>query len=77
MPRITKRVFQNRPRDRGASMRPGRNAPDNVDASIAAPAGTPSASMRPGRNAPDNPIVEDDGETDEERFNEAGAKCPG
>ena len=59
-----------------ASMRPGRNAPDNET-----PKGIPgfddAASMRPGRNAPDNQRKPERMRGDMAGFNEAGAKCPG
>ena len=56
MPRITRAGDQGGFRYDLASMRPGRNAPDNaeVDASVIVEI---FASMRPGRNAPDNGIV--------------------
>ena len=40
-----------------ASMRPGRNAPDNVQEECEGE-GEVGASMRPGRNAPDNFLKE-------------------
>ena len=53
MPRITADLRGHRLQPPVASMRPGRNAPDNVDLvrGLMRPA---LASMRPGRNAPDN-----------------------
>ena len=54
MPRITRRFPCGRRAGGGpASMRPGRNAPDN-DGAASAVVVVRVASMRPGRNAPDN-----------------------
>ena len=60
-----------------ASMRPGRNAPENprrVGVSVQAAI---RASMRPGRNAPENRGRRPATGTAGSCFNEAGAKCPG
>ena len=59
-----------------ASMRPGRNAPDNAadDRVVESPL---DASMRPGRNAPDNAAAGVRHAAVRTGFNEAGAKCPG
>ena len=56
-------------------MRPGRNAPDNFAYYMIRNAMV-VASMRPGRNAPDNASVRA-AAIAAQRFNEAGAKCPG
>ena len=53
MPRITGVRDAQRAAARQASMRPGRNAPDNVLRGGEVRPDAP-ASMRPGRNAPDN-----------------------
>ena len=54
MPRITF-AAELRLQDLGrASMRPGRNAPDNVPIFRIPTEEMNDASMRPGRNAPDN-----------------------
>ena len=53
MPRITRIAAGCAAFQLNASMRPGRNAPDNGDAQAAEVVDVP-ASMRPGRNAPDN-----------------------
>ena len=56
MPRITRTSFPPKAETETASMRPGRNAPDNMRRRgfniVKA-----KASMRPGRNAPDNEIA--------------------
>ena len=53
MPRITRRQAQEGVGGMIASMRPGRNAPDNASG-LALVGERGPASMRPGRNAPDN-----------------------
>ena len=53
MPRITLYEAVDSADESRASMRPGRNAPDNAGNACARP-GRHAASMRPGRNAPDN-----------------------
>ena len=53
MPRITSGLIAAIYAQVAASMRPGRNAPDNLDRVRLRRAAVP-ASMRPGRNAPDN-----------------------
>ena len=53
MPRITRERAREMLESYCASMRPGRNAPDNRLARGGRPLPSP-ASMRPGRNAPDN-----------------------
>ena len=53
MPRITLRLPTRAWTDIWASMRPGRNAPDNPEGRVRGPLQR-MASMRPGRNAPDN-----------------------
>ena len=72
------RLLRRRPRRhrRPASMRPGRNAPENQLIGRAYIAVRP-ASMRPGRNAPENVVIDDSACPAGVRFNEAGAKCPG
>ena len=59
-----------------ASMRPGRNAPENYEIADL-PTALQDASMRPGRNAPENPGGTSRRAAGCQRFNEAGAKCPG
>ena len=53
MPRITEECTPGSLDVENASMRPGRNAPDNR-ADSRRRSGERRASMRPGRNAPDN-----------------------
>ena len=53
MPRITGGDRGRALAARAASMRPGRNAPDNPVGEVGAER-RGGASMRPGRNAPDN-----------------------
>ena len=53
MPRITRHEGLIGPARFAASMRPGRNAPDNVEI-FPLRFRRLDASMRPGRNAPDN-----------------------
>ena len=55
MPRITVLRGPAAGGDDSASMRPGRNAPDNRVEAERGPHLELVASMRPGRNAPDNP----------------------
>ena len=76
MPRITRERAREMLESYCASMRPGRNAPDNRLARGGRPLPSP-ASMRPGRNAPDNPWKNVVNVADGKGFNEAGAKCPG
>ena len=76
MPRITMRPGDRSPGRVVASMRPGRNAPDNL---VLGDRRDPEAeaSMRPGRNAPDNVERHVSFIQEGTCFNEAGAKCPG
>ena len=63
MPRITCHPPQQPEAEIVASMRPGRNAPDNFSGSTSDQSAA-AASMRPGRNAPDNTrrVVTEDGD---------------
>ena len=54
MPRITAPAHQVPEQRPVASMRPGRNAPDNAGLADGQQRALDAASMRPGRNAPDN-----------------------
>ena len=76
MPRITLQPRRLDAQTFLASMRPGRNAPDNRTASAPTLA-IAKASMRPGRNAPDNSSASARARSPFLSFNEAGAKCPG
>ena len=76
MPRITLRSPVLYEAIRDASMRPGRNAPDNP-VLLGYQARWIAASMRPGRNAPDNQEDQTFSGSCRHGFNEAGAKCPG
>ena len=78
MPRITTLVPDPTFLDfEDASMRPGRNAPDNQRHPDPLADAHPAASMRPGRNAPDNLAYPPHALIPSGGFNEAGAKCPG
>ena len=76
MPRRTQRARPARRVGHRASMRPGRNAPENGAGDDGADAGD-RASMRPGRNAPENAARLRLFASPRRGFNEAGAKCPG
>ena len=77
MPRRTYAPRNGMSSRRLASMRPGRNAPENGEDGVRTPRGAALASMRPGRNAPENVLVVGIAALFIYRFNEAGAKCPG
>ena len=58
MPRRTMATHFRLPLEPRASMRPGRNAPENRDPAFTGAHGLDGASMRPGRNAPENRLMQ-------------------
>ena len=65
-----------RDRDIVASMRPGQTAPECASLGGACGPGD-SASMRPGQTAPECFVTRVSKTSKYDRFNEAGADCPG